>query len=60
MEFNKEPILSICIPTYNRAESLRTSLQQYVSCKGFDESIEIVISDNASTDDTRKVALEYT
>ncbi|MGN0317902.1 MAG: glycosyltransferase family 2 protein [Lachnospira sp.] len=56
---NNEPILSICIPTYNRSEALRQSLERYVSCEGFDDSVEIVISDNASTDNTGEIAAEY-
>lgn len=55
-----DPIISICIPTYNRADALEQSLERYVSCDGFDDSIEIVISDNASTDRTREVAEKFT
>lgn len=56
----EDPIISICIPTYNRADALEQSLERYVSCDGFDDSIEIVISDNASTDRTREVAEKFT
>lgn len=45
--------LSICIPTYNRGayieETLRSILDQA------DDGIEIVVSDNASTDDTQAI-----
>lgn len=51
-----EPLLSICIPTYNRCGALKQSLEQYVKCYGFDDSVEIVISDNASTDETEKIS----
>lgn len=54
-----EPILSICIPTYNRCDALKKSLNRYVNCDGFDESVEIVISDNASTDDTELIAKSF-
>lgn len=49
------PILSICIPTYNRAGYLRDTLESILSQDGIDE-IEIVISDNCSVDTTREVA----
>lgn len=54
-----KPILSICIPTYNRADYLRKCLEAIVSQDGFDERVEVVISDNCSTDDTGKVAGEF-
>lgn len=54
------PIISICIPTYNRAGALEHALKQYTKCNGFDDSIEIVISDNASTDRTQEVAEKFT
>lgn len=54
-----KPILSICIPTYNRSEYLERALEAYVSNISFDNSVEIVISDNASTDDTFLVAEKY-
>jgi glycosyltransferase involved in cell wall biosynthesis len=47
------PLLSICIPTYNRAACLAILLEnlaQNVSPKM--EGVEIVIADNASTDET--------
>lgn len=54
------PILSICIPTYNRADALEQALEQYIRCNGFDDTVEIVISDNASTDRTQEVAEKFT
>lgn len=49
--------LSICIPTYNRADKLRESLEQLIPqiCK---DDIPIYISDNASTDRTKEVVFE--
>ena len=45
------PLLSICIPTYNRAQFLDVSLRELISqASEISDSIEIVISDNASTD----------
>ena len=55
-----EPLLSICIPTYRRAELLRTTLESVLqSARGHEGWIEIVISDNASPDHTRQVAEEF-
>ena len=54
----KRPLISICIPTYNRSKILKSVLQQYIQNQEFDDEIEIVISDNASTDDTEKVCRE--
>lgn len=48
--------LTICIPTYNRSECLRECLSSVLSSvAGHENEIEIVISDNASTDDTRNI-----
>lgn len=58
----QKPTLSICIPTYNRASCLRQCLESIV-CQ-FDEpvvagKVEIVISDNASEDDSESVVKEF-
>ena len=54
------PILSICIPTYNRAKYLAEALDSIInSIRGFEDKVEIIISDNASTDDTMDVVKEY-
>ena len=55
------PLISICIPTYNRAEHLRKTLDSIVSTPEFREGsdVEIVISDNCSPDDTGLVAQKY-
>ena len=49
--------LSICIPTYKRAEFLRVALDSIVPILGKD--IEIVICDNASLDGTRELVEDY-
>lgn len=48
------PLLSICIPTYNRSTILKQVLNSIVEQSCFYETndIEIIISDNCSTDDT--------
>lgn len=49
--------LSICIPTYNRANYLKEALESLIS--QVTEDIEIVISDNASTDNTKEIVRFY-
>ncbi len=49
--------LSICIPTYNRAAFLGEALDSVIS-QATDE-VEIVVSDNASTDNTEALVREY-
>lgn len=53
-----KPALSICIPTYNRASYLQKSLESIICQDGF-EHIEVVISDNCSTDNTEKTGIFY-
>lgn len=51
-------LLSICIPTFNRAAYLRGCLENLIPlAKKYD--IPIYISDNASTDDSDDIAKEY-
>jgi abequosyltransferase len=49
-----KPVLSICIPTYNRAELLDYVLNGIFSQCNEDilQKIEVVISDNDSNDET--------
>lgn len=53
------PILSICIPTYNRSKYLKNCLNSiivdYPQLKG---RVQICVSDNASSDDTLDVVLQ--
>ena len=59
MEVNK-PILSICIPTYNRSVYLEKSIASIIKTDEFKEGkIEIVISDNCSADNTEELAKHY-
>lgn len=49
-------LLSICIPTYNRSKILLQSIDSIVRQKVYQEgNIEIVVSDNASTDNTKEL-----
>lgn len=50
-----ETLLSLCIPTYNRAKYLKEALDNITSDPAFDERVEIIVSDNASTDETSAV-----
>ncbi len=54
-------ILSICIPTYNRASYLDNTLTQLTKNVIFKETddVEIVISDNCSTDNTEDVCRKF-
>lgn len=54
-------ILSICIPTFNRAEYLEQTILSIVKQKRFLETteVEIIISDNCSSDITQKVSLSF-
>jgi hypothetical protein len=51
------PLVSVCIPTYNRAALLRQSIQSVLgqSLRDF----ELIISDNASTDETPEVVRTF-
>lgn len=55
---DRRPILSILIPTYNRATEIEGALNSIVRQEGLG-NIEIIISDNASTDNTEKVVKEF-
>ncbi len=50
------PLLTIAIPTYNRASILENALNVLLpQLNGFNGKIELIISDNASTDNTQDV-----
>ncbi|MFB5269396.1 glycosyltransferase [Paenibacillus enshidis] len=54
------PFLSICIPTYNRSANLEACLQSIVSqLHSCYVPVEVLISDNASTDNTAEVAAKF-
>lgn len=50
------PLVSLCVPTRNRAASLREALKNL--CAQDYSPIEILVSDNCSDDDTERVCLE--
>jgi glycosyltransferase involved in cell wall biosynthesis len=49
----KSPAVSICVPTHNRAAYLREALQSVLAQTYVD--FEIVVCDNASTDETARI-----
>jgi acetyltransferase-like isoleucine patch superfamily enzyme/glycosyltransferase involved in cell wall biosynthesis len=55
------PLLSICIPTFNRASILEKTLQSLTEDPYFGESdlVEIAVSDNGSTDNTAALVQSY-
>lgn len=56
----KNKLLSICIPTYNRCQVLDDTLNKLFSNPDFDENIiEVIVSDNCSTDNTSEVVAKY-
>ena len=56
---NKQPLLSICIPTRNRADVLKLCLKSIVEDPAFSDEIEVLVSDNCSTDNTEDTVLSY-
>lgn len=60
MDIKNEKLLSICIPTWNRVNALQISLNAlFTEINDLDKtnrsSIEVIISDNASDDDTKNI-----
>ena len=60
---HKSPLLSICIPTYNRAHYLIRSLESIVTqiqdTQDIKDAVEVVISDNCSTDNTKEIVEKF-
>lgn len=57
--WNKKPILSICIPTYNREKTLKRLLDSVVNQDWFCDDIEIIVDDGPSTDNTKSLVDGY-
>jgi len=51
--------LSVCIPAYNRAEELADLFDSIERQKNYQFELEVVVSDNASADDTQQVVERY-
>ncbi len=57
MEESKEQLVSIGLPTFNRAAQLKRALDSLLAQTY--KNFELIISDNASTDATRQICEEY-
>lgn len=53
-----EPLVSICIPTYNRAGMIGTAIESALGQTY--RNIEVIVVDNASSDNTADVVASYT
>lgn len=54
------PLVSICIPTYNRVNNLEKTIESIVNKNEFlNGKVELVISDNNSTDNTENLCNKY-
>lgn len=58
-ETNSNILLTIAIPTFNRAEYLKENLKILVNQSSHINKVEIIVIDNASTDHTREVCQKY-
>lgn len=53
------PILSICVPTFNRHESLKLLIDTIYNQIKFNSKVELVVSDNNSNDNTQNILKKY-
>jgi len=51
------PLVSVLIPTFNRAEEIRKTLQSVIDNKF--SNLEIIVFDNQSTDDTKRIVENF-
>ena len=52
----KQKVLSLCFPTYNRGWCMKEQIERLMTCpKEVLDKMEIIISDNCSTDDTQQI-----
>lgn len=54
---SRKPTISICIPTFNRADYLEQTLQSIT--RQTQKPFEVIIVDNASTDNTSQIVAKY-
>lgn len=55
----KQPVLTIAIPTYNRGKVLERTINCVFSEIGENDNVEVLVCDNASTDDTEARMEKY-
>ena len=53
-----KPTVSIIIPTFNRSALLKRAIESVIN-QNYENIIEIIITDDNSTDDTEKIVKEY-
>ncbi len=53
------PTLSVVIPVYNEGESIRDNLSAIVNCDYPKDKLEVLVVDDASTDNSYAIAKEY-
>ncbi len=56
--YQNKPLVSVCIPTYNKARYLKKSLESIID-QTYD-NLEIIVSDNVSTDNTKEIVKSFT
>ncbi|MBA2942398.1 glycosyltransferase [Paenibacillus sp. CGMCC 1.16610] len=54
-----EPLISICIPTYNRSACLDQCLRTIFNQIGDDNNFEVIVSNNNSVDSTDEIVKKY-
>jgi glycosyltransferase involved in cell wall biosynthesis len=61
METKEKPLVSVVIPTYNRAELLKEALESVYAQEGVGEDfeMEVIVVDDASSDATPEVVTRY-
>jgi len=59
-QVNNKPVLSLCIPIYNRLAYLERQLKRFLEDKIlFEDKIQLIISDNCSEDDLSSCCQKY-
>ena len=53
------PLISVIIPTYNRAEMLGITIESFVNQQYPHDNYEIIVSDNNSSDNTKEIVSEW-
>lgn len=56
---NKQPLLSMCIPTYNGGDKLEICLDKLFTSIAGNMDVEVIVSDNCSTDNTQEIIKKY-
>ncbi|KFN39672.1 hypothetical protein KN63_01755 [Smithella sp. F21] len=54
---DENPLVSVCIPAYNAEKTIEKTLDSII-CQDY-ENIEVIVSDNHSTDNTAKIVKQY-